>query len=313
MTLPKIIAITGPNASGKSSLGIELAKTFDGEIISADSRQVYRGFDLCCGMIADEEARAVPHHLIKIKNIGESFSVFDYQKMAYSLIPQILNRGKVPFVVGGTGLYVRAVANGYVFREGSADTKLRDRLEKLPINELQAMLTPEGRDFLASNRSDSQNKRRIIRVIVKTALGEPLDYENSARYDVLRLGAKWTKEKLGERIDERLTARIEQGMIDEVKTYINNGGNQKYLYDLGLEYRYILWYLTGKFQTFDEFKLETARAIKRFAKRQATWFKNDESIRWLDMEADYLKQARSLISDFLGRGTVSGNRQGRQV
>lgn len=302
MKLPKIIAIVGANASGKSSLGIELAKIYNGEIISADSRQIYRGFDLCCGKIAAEEARIIPHHLIDIKDIGESFSVFSYQKMAYSLIPQIIHRGKTPFIVGGTGLYVSSVVRGYILRENSADIELRDKLEMLPVDELQAMLTPEAGAYLASNYSDSRNKRRIIRVLVKTALGEPLNYENNAMFDVLRLGLSWSKEKLHERIERRLTERIEQGMIDEIKVYLENGGNHEYLYNLGLEYRYILWYLTGKFQSPDELKDELERAIRRFAKRQLTWFRRDTSIRWLDMETDYFAQARSLISEFLGDG-----------
>ena len=301
MGLPKIIAIVGTNASGKSSLGIELAKTFNGEIISADSRQVYRGFDLCCGKITEEEARIIPHHLLNIKNIGEPFSVFDYQKAAYSLIQEILHRDKTPFIVGGTGLYINSVVCGYVLREDSADIELRKKLENLSVDELQAMLTSEGKEFLSSNNSDSHNRRRIIRIIAKTSRGEPLNYKNEARYDALRLGVSWSKEKIHERIEERLTKRIEQGMIDEVKTYLDNGGDKKYLYDLGLEYRYILRYLTGEFQSLDEFKFEMGKAIKHFAKRQMTWFRRDKSIYWIDMNADYFKHACSLISDFLGQ------------
>ena len=299
MGLPKIIAIVGPNASGKSALGIELAKTFNGEIISADSRQIYRGFDLCCGKASLEERKTVPHHLLDIKDIGEPFSVFEYQKAAYSLISQISFRNKTPFIVGGTGLYVRSVVDGYTFREDSAGTELRDKLEGLTADELRAMLTPEGKAFLASNISDSNNKRRIIRILVKTALGEPLGYENAAKYDTLQLGVSWPKEKLHERIDGRLASRIRDGMLEEVKGYLENGGNPKHLYDLGLEYRYILWYLTGRFQSLDEFKLEMSRAIKQFAKRQATWFRRDKSIHWIDMTGDYLGQSHSLIADFL--------------
>jgi tRNA dimethylallyltransferase len=297
--LPKIITIVGPNASGKSSLGIELAKIFNGEIISADSRQLYRGFDLCCGKITAEESKIIPHHLLDIKDIGESFSVFDYQKLVYSLIPQILSRGKIPFIVGGTGLYVNSIVYGYNFREDSADIELRDKLEKLSLNELQEMLTPEGKAFLALNCSDFHNKRRVIRTIVKTTLGESLNYENNAKYEALQLGVLRTKEQLYERIAERLTQRIEQGMIDEVKTYLDNGGSQEHLYNLGLEYRYILWYVTGKFKTIDEFKTELERAIRRFAKRQMTWFRRDKTINWIDMNEDALEQSRSLISEFL--------------
>ena len=305
--MSKLIAIVGPNASGKSTFGLELAKIVNAEIISADSRQIYRGFDLCSGKITPEEMKTVPHHLIDIRDIGEPFSVFDYQKAAYSIIPQILHRNKVPFIVGGTGLYVHSVIDGYVLREEAADCELRGKLEELCKEELQSMLTPEGKAFLAKNPSDYSNKRRIIRVIIKTALGEPLEYENAARYDALRLGVKWPKEKLQERISARLELRIKQGMIDEVKTYLDNGGKQEYLYNLGLEYRYILWYLTGKFRSLDEFKRETEQAIKHFAKRQLTWFRRDAKIHWIDMDVDYTARVHSLVSEFLEDGGKFGS------
>lgn len=193
---PKIIAIVGTNASGKSSVGIKLAKIFNGEIISADSRQIYRGFDLCCGKITSEEAQIVPHHLLDIKDIGESFSVFDFQKMTYSLIPKILGRKKIPFIVGGTGQYVRSVVEGFPFSERPPDMELRDKLEKLPIEELQSMLTPEGKASFASKPSDLQNKRRVIGTLEKIAHGEPLENENVARYNALQLGITWSKEEL---------------------------------------------------------------------------------------------------------------------
>ena len=297
--LPKIIAIVGTNASGKSAIGIELAKIFNGEIISADSRQIYRGFDLCSGKITAEEKRSIPHHMLDIKDIGEPFSVFEFQRMAYSLIPQILSRGKTPFIVGGAGLYIRSVVEGFTLNERPPDASLRGELEKLSVDELKAMLPPEARAFLDSNPSDSRNIRRIIPLLEKIRRGESWRNENNARYNALQLGITWPKEVLHKRIDERLALRIEQGMIGEVEAYLDNGGRSEYLRDLGLEYRYILEYLTGEFQSQDEFKLKLAQAIKRFAKRQMTWFRPDDSIRWIDMSADYIGQARSLVSDFL--------------
>lgn len=299
MALPKMIAVVGTNASGKSAVGIALAQKFNGEIISADSRQVYRGFDLCSGKVTPEERRLVPHHLLDVKEIGEPFSVADFQSLVYDIVPQITSRGKLPFLVGGTGLYIGSVVHGYIMNEEPADNALREKLEALPIEELKAELTPEGRAFLAERPSDFQNKRRIIRVLEKISRGEPLNYENVPRYDVLQLGVTWPKELLAKRIAERLTARLELGMLDEVKTYLEAGGNRQYLYDLGLEYRYILWYLTGKFSSREEFIAELSRAIRKFAKRQMTWFRRDKSILWIDMSADPIAHAEAAVRKFL--------------
>jgi tRNA dimethylallyltransferase len=297
--LPKIIAIVGTNASGKSSVGIELAKFFNGEIISADSRQLYRGFDLCCGKITTDEAQIVPHHLLNIKDIGEPFSVFHFQKMAYSLIPQILGRNKIPFIVGGTGEYIKSVVEGFPFSDRPPDTELRAELEKLSLEELQAMLTPEVKKHFASKPSEFKNKRRLIGAIEKITHNESLEDKNVARYNTLQIGITWPNEVLYKRIQDRLESRIRDGMIDEVRVYLDNGGKEEYLDKLGLEYKYILQYLTGKFQTLDDFKLRMAQEIRRFAKKQKTWFKKDKSIHWIDMSANYLEEAQSLISEFL--------------
>lgn len=300
MERPKIITVVGPNASGKSALGIKLAKRFNGEIISADSRQVYRGFDLCCGKVTEEEKEEIPHYLLDVRNVGEPFSVCDYQKMAYSSISQIMAKGKVPFIVGGTGLYVRAVVRGYNFEEDSFNTELREKLEKLSLEELQEMLSPDSKAFLSANPSDFNNKRRLIRRIEKDQQGEGLNHNNEPRYDVLQLGISWPKEILHQRIEERLETRIAQGMLEEVKEYLDQGGKPEVLESLGLEYRYILWYLTGKYEFMDEFKAELAREIKHLAKRQMTYFRPDKSIHWLDMSGDYFEQAQLLIKDFFG-------------
>jgi tRNA dimethylallyltransferase len=297
--LPKIIAVVGTNASGKSAIGIELAKTFNGEIISADSRQVYKGFDLCCGKVTPEEARIVPHHLLDIMDIGEDFSAFNFQQMTYSLISQILQRGKIPFIVGGTGEYVRSVVDGFTFSKRPPDIALRGKLEKLSVEKLQAMLTQEAKAFFASRPSEFMNKRRLIGAIEKAVHGESLNYENAAKYNVLQLGVTWPKEILHKRINERLESRISQGMLDEVKVYLDNSGNRAYLTKLGLEYKYILRYLTGEIKSQEEFKVVMAQKIKQFARRQMTWFKKDNTIHWIDMNSDYLAQAKALITEFL--------------
>ena len=300
--LSKIIVIAGTNASGKSSLAIDLAKKYGGEIVSADSRQVYRGFDLCSGKVTKEERDQVPHHLLDVCDIEEPYSVADYQKAAYEVIDQILQRGHIPFLVGGTGLYISSVVHGYDFQEETIDPAYRNELEKKSLEELLDMLSEEAKEVLAENNSDRNNKRRLIRLLEKTRNGEKLTAQNSPRYKTLQLGVTWEKSVLHRRIDERLKQRLDQGMIDEVQSYLEAGNSPKYLYRLGLEYRYIADYLDGKYSSFEEFYDHLLQAIKRFAKRQMTWFRRDTAIHWLDMEQKYFDQS---IGSIWSRNTLT--------
>lgn len=297
--LPKIIVIAGTNASGKSALGIELAKKYNGEIISADSRQIYKGFDLCCGKVTKEERETVPHHLLDVCQIGEPYSAADYQKDAYAVVPQIIQQGHIPFLVGGTGLYISSVVHGYDFKEEAFDAAFREKLEGKTLEELQEMLPAKGLSYLKDNPSDANNKRRVIRILERIRNGEDLQPHNRPRFSVLQLGVRWEKEILDHRIDERLSLRLDQGMLEEVRQYLRAGGNPEHLYRLGLEYRYITWYLSGKYDSFETFYHELSHAIKQFAKRQVTWFKRDRSIHWLDMQSEGVAQASLLIDAFL--------------
>lgn len=299
--LPKIIAIVGTNASGKSALAIQLAKKYNGEIISADSRQIYRGFDLCCGKVTQEEREAIPHHLLDVCNMGDSYSVTDYQKEVYRIIPKIIEREHLPIIVGGTGLYISSVVNGYEFKDENLDLTYRKELEAKSLSELQQMLPSEVLSRLRENASDFNNKRRIIRTLERLKNGEDLASHNNPRYYTLQLGVAWEKECLNKRIDERLRNRLDQGMLEEVRQYLDEGNPPEVLCNLGLEYRYITWYLTGKYSSYDEFYEELSREIKKFAKRQLTWFKRDRSIHWLDMEHDGFAQACELIESFFER------------
>lgn len=297
--LPKIIAVVGTNASGKSTLAIQLAQKYNGEIISADSRQVYRGFDLCCGKVTQEERETIPHHLLDVCDIGDSYSVTDYQKAVYAIIPEILERGRLPIIVGGTGLYISSVVNGYEFKDESLDLTYRKELEAKSLAELQQMLPLDVLSRLRENASDFNNKRRIIRTLERLKNGEDLASHNNPRYHTLQMGLAWKRELLNQRIDERLQKRIDNGMLEEVRQYLDEGNPPEVLCNLGLEYRYITWYLTGRYSSFDEFYEELSREIKKFAKRQLTWFNRDRSIHWLDMEQDGFLQACELIESFL--------------
>lgn len=299
INLPKIIVIAGTNASGKSSLAIELAKRYNGEIISADSRQIYKGFDLCSGKVTKEEMAVVPHHLIDICSVEEPYSVSDYQKAVYALVPQILSRGHVPFLVGGTGLYISSVVYGYRFEKELQDSEFRKQLEEKSVEELREMLPDEAANYFNGNQSDLHNKRRLIRVLERVRSGETLRPCNQPIFNPLQLGVTWEKEILHRRIEERLKDRLDKGMVEEVREYLDAGHQPEHLYRLGLEYRYISWYVEGKYASFEEFFQDLSQAIKKFAKRQMTWFKRDKTIHWLDMENDGFAQACGLIHSFL--------------
>lgn len=295
----KLIAIVGTNASGKSAVGLELARRCGGEIVSADSRQILRGYDLCSGKVTAEERQAVPHHLLDIADAGVYFSLADYQAHAYAAIDDILGRGKQPFLVGGTGLYIDAVADGYDLVDAGPDEDLRAQLEAMSAEELVRLLrekSGEVPDYL-----DINNKRRLVRACEVALSGRDFSETRAChpRYEVLKIGVTWERPVLRQRIDERLRRRLEQGMIDEVKRGLEAGVPYEAFDSLGLEYRFIARYLRGEFADFDEFYEKLYTAICRFAKRQMTWFRRDPAIRWLDMHGDPVAQAAAWIDDFL--------------
>ena len=295
--MQKLIAVVGTNASGKSTLGIELARHFGGEVISADSRQVYRGLDLGSGKVTPAEMRDVPHYLLDICDPGTFFSVADYQRLAYSAIDDIAERGRIPFLVGGTGLYVDAVCRGYRLSGVEPDLSYRRELEKKDTPVLYRMLLEASPD----TRVDPRNRNRVMRQLEKLHDGDTLSPSCDPRYSVLYLGVTWDRDTLCRRIDERLDMRVRQGLIEEVQGLMDRGVSEDFLYRLGLEYRYISQYLLGRGGTREEMLEELSKAIKRFAKRQMTWFRRNPDIRWLDMQGDPQAQAAELTERFLSR------------
>lgn len=293
-----MVVILGTTACGKSGLGVELARRYGGEIVSADSRQVYRGLDLGTGKITPEEMGGVPHHMLDVADPGENYSVARFQREAYAAIDGVLARGNLPFLVGGTGLYVRAVSEGYVFHEAPPDFALRQELDALPTEELRQILLDGGIDLDV----DAWNNRpRLTRLIEKLRNGEDphAEAERDPRYQVLTLGVNYPRETVCRRIDDRLLARLDAGMVDEVQALRDAGVTDEFLDGLGLEYRYVLRYLTGELPDRDALIDELGRAIKRFAKRQVSWFKKDREVHWLHMEADPVAEAGRLIDAFL--------------
>ncbi len=291
----KLVSIVGTTASGKSSLGIELAEHYGTEIVSADSRQVYRHLDLGTGKVTPEEMARVKHHLIDILDLNEPFSMAEFQPLAYAAIDDIASRGMLPLLVGGTGLYTRSVVEGYNLVDVPPNEELRMSLSDKSITELRSILA----DYGVTEVSGEVSERRMIRMIEKLAAGVSAESESSPRYDVLQLGMTFDRDTLYHRISERLDDRIGAGMIEEVEHILKLGATPEFLEKLGLEYRYTYRYIAGQYSSFDEYRAELYKEICHFAKRQMTWFRKEKSIIWLDTAGDTLVEARELIDRFM--------------
>ena len=239
--------------------------------------------------------RQVRHHLIDVCEAGDFFSMADFQRMAYEAIDGIVARGKPPFLVGGTGLYVDSVADGYELSNRMPDLAYRAELEKRTTEELYAMLLKAVPDVEVERR----NRNRVMRLLEKLHDGDDVIPGRSPRYETLRLGVTWDRDTLRRRIDQRLDRRLNEGMVEEVRALLDRGVSEEFLFKLGLEYRFITQYLTGQIATLQEMRDLLSTAIKQFAKRQMTWFRRDASIHWLDMTADPVAQASELIEGFL--------------
>ena len=292
---PKLVVIEGTNASGKSGLGVALAANYGGEVVSADSRQVFRGLDLGSGKITPEEMQGVRHHLIDIAEPNEFFSMHDFQHLAYEAVDDVRARGRTPFLVGGTGLYVASVTDGYVMSDTEPDLEYRAYLETMDTPKLYEML----RELRPEMEIDEKNRNRVMRQLEKIHDGDDHSAPNAPRYDCLKLGVTWPRPVLRARIDERLDRRLEQGMIEEVQGLLDRGASVEFLKKLGLEYRFITQYLIGEIPDRNEMVELLRTAIKQFAKRQTTWFRRDRDIQWLDMAGDPFAEACEKIDRFL--------------
>lgn len=298
---PKIIVILGPTASGKTKLAVSLAARFNGEIVSADSRQVYRGMDVGTGKDLNEyKVERVSYHLIDVVSPKTEFNLVKYQKLAFEAINDILKRGKLPIIVGGSGLYLQAVIDNYQLSEARPDKKLRIELDKKTVSELFAYLYKLDAKLAESlNQSDRQNRRRLIRKIEMSLNNETAIIKGSQIYDALIIGLDPGKEILEKRIYERLIVRLEkEGMIDEVKRLYAEGVSWKRLEFFGLEYKYSSLYLQNKI-SYDKMANDLYIAIRQFAKRQMTWFrrweKQGRKIIWENNQ----KKTQILINKFL--------------
>jgi len=289
----KIIVVLGQTATGKSDFAVEIAKQVNGEIISSDSRQVYKGMDLGTGKITKKEMMRVPHYLLDVINPSKVFTVNEFQKKALKEIDAIYKRGKVPIICGGTGFYIDAVVNGTVFPDVPPNKKLRKELyllDAIALGRYLKKLDPQRFETI-----DKNNKVRLVRAIeIAKALGKVpalktqsetnsagAEFVSDTKFEVLKIGLTLPPEILKERIRTRLLSRIKKEMIKEIENLHKNGVTWKRLNSFGLEYRYVSMYLQGKF-TKPEMLEKLNTEIWHFAKRQNTWFKRDPNTLWIN-------------------------------
>jgi tRNA dimethylallyltransferase len=267
----KLIVILGPTASGKSELAVKLAKKFNGEIISADSRQVYKGMDIGTGKVTKKEMRGIPHHLLDAASPKRRFTVVQYRKLALKAIKKIQRKGKLPILCGGTGFYIQAVVDGIVIPEVPPDWKLREKLEKKTTKELFNEL--RRLDPRRARTIERKNKRRLIRAleIVKKIGRVPLLRKEPLPYPVLMIGVKKSRAELTKRIKKRFLNWLKRGLIDEIKKLRKSGLSWKKIEDFGIHYRIAAQYLQNML-TYQEMIENSIIELQNYTKRQMSWF-----------------------------------------
>lgn len=300
---PHLITILGPTASGKTTFAAHLARLLNGEIISADSRQVYRGMDIGTGKdLADYfvNGHQIKHHLIDIREAGEKYTLFNYHHDFHRAYNDILSRQKTPILCGGTGLYIESVLKGYHLPDVPINKKLRTSLENKSLEELTSILSSYKK---LHNMTDTDTKTRAIRAIeiADYQLKHPVSEIDYPPIESVIIGLSVDREIRREKITSRLKSRLNEGMIEEVEKLLNNGVAPEDLMYYGLEYKFVTMYVLGELSLEEMFsQLETA--IHRFAKRQMTWFRGMErrgfSIYWIDTTlpiAEKLEKAYSFM------------------
>ena len=291
----KLVVILGQTASGKSDLAVKIAKKFKGEVVSADSRQVYKGMDIGTGKITKKEAKGIPHHLLNITSPKKRFAVAQYRKLAIEAINKIQKKGKLPILCGGTGLYIQAVVDGITIPEVKPNWSLRRILDKFSTEELFKKL--RELDQKRAETIDKHNKRRLIRaieIVLKTKKPVPELKKIPLPYPVLILGIKKKKDELEKLIEKRFLKWLEEGFLKEVLNLKKMGLSWKRIEEFGINYRTASQYLQ-KLITEEEFIKKSLIELRNYAKRQMVWFKRDKRIIWIKTQ----KEAERLIKRFL--------------
>ena len=301
-----LIVILGPTAVGKTALSLSLAKKFNGEIISADSRLFYRGMDIGTAKPTKEEMQLVPHHLVDVAEPEERWSLGKFKRYTIEIIDEIHQRGRIPFLVGGTGQFIRAITQGWVVPELKADERLREVLSRW----VEEDIGPEGLyerltvvDPLAAENILPGNVRRTIRafeVIFKTGQQfSKLRQRELVPYNILQIGLNRPREELDRRIEERVDAMIEQGFLEEVQTLLKKGISREMPSMSALGYQQLSAYIDGE-ATLEEAVEEIKKVTKKFYRRQMTWFKlTDKQIHWFEMDGETGGKIETLINQFI--------------
>ena len=288
-----VISILGPTAVGKSKVAIEVAKIINGEIVSADSMQVYRGMDIGTAKPTLEERQGIPHHLIDIKNPDEEWTVSDFVEQTNRLTSEIAKRGKRPMIVGGTGLYLWALLEGFSFPIAPADKEIRKRLEKIPLSALYSRLSTL--DPQAAEKINPNDKKRIIRAVeVYELTGRPISQLQKrseeprisfSGSEPILIGLTMPREKLYKFIEERADKMVEDGLVEEVKSLLSKGYPKDLPSFQALGYKEVVEYLDGKWSK-EQMIAELKKRTRHFARRQMTWFKRFKNVKWFEAPVD---------------------------
>ncbi|MBT9133286.1 MAG: tRNA dimethylallyltransferase [Firmicutes bacterium] len=293
----RIIAIVGPTAVGKTALTLSLAEKVGGEVISADSMQVYRGMDIGTAKLTPAERARIPHHLIDVVEPGEAFSAADYQRLARAAVDEIASRGRIPIFSGGTGMYIRAAIDDYNFVTVSNNPRVRDELRRQArdtgLSQLYARLT--DLDPPVAARVHKNDERRIIRALeVFETTGRPLSFWESQKdarqaiYDAVFIGLDRPRAELYARIDQRVETMVATGLLDEVSALMTRG--MSLVAHQALGYKEVIPFLEGRC-SFQEMMETLKRETRRYAKRQLTWFRADARVQWLNISDEAKAQA----------------------
>ncbi|MFC5712046.1 tRNA (adenosine(37)-N6)-dimethylallyltransferase MiaA [Thalassorhabdus alkalitolerans] len=304
----KLIAVVGPTAVGKTKAGVEIARHFNSEVISGDSMQVYKGLDIGTAKVTPEEMGEVPHHMINIKKPGESFTAAEFQEKARRLVTDINQKGSIPVVVGGTGLYIRALTRNFSFNEAEKDEgfrkSLEEKAEKFGKEAVHQKLWET--DPKSAKEIPPQNLRRVIRALeIYHLTGKTMDRfyeqeEDETPYNLQLIGLSMEREKLYQRINERVDQMMKEGLLEEVQWLYDRGlqGSQS---ARGIGYKELLMHLEGKASLSEAVEL-LKRNSRRYAKRQLTWFRNKENVEWFDMSQDnHNEKIKEMISFLEGK------------